>query len=586
MKTFKDIESPVKETFQKFIDDLIRPAEQPLKYYYWSLEFFENVGGLSFEYFPLTIAQKKIINQLGKDFFDRTDVYFEINENSHRHDLYVHNFNKLFEGLPDKKDYRQADHFEYLKEYVLWKLLKETQSKATKEENAFFSKIVEVQRKNFLRTYLIYRLEHTKSPGLKEYTKFIRTQQGEELEEKLKELDLKGYEDDNQPLRDKVEQLYILKSHESKIHFVFSREGGDDKEELRELLDVMGRPETGKLYRGQAESAWKLDSSLTREPKYLDTEAELYYEILSLKPDAFANDHTVYERLITMQHFGMPTRLMDVTRNPLVAIFFACNNMQRASSDGIVYTFKRENKEILNFEDPKLKDLQCLFENGKNTKKADDFLSGIWFIKGVAKNQRISNQSGDFIFVGNGDDIKQKLYDLPALTIIIDSSTKEVLIQQLESLNIHGGAVYPDLTNLSNYIKNKYLADASKRSVVIKVPPTSLKIGAIKPKVVAKKKASGKPKEPEKLVGTFDENKFWESEKRRDMLEDFATKENLKEDKLRNVISDFLYSEKEPLDPDIHIAMNQRPGLKILKKTTAQLKDKILKFTKALQKAE
>src|SRR5690606_28015255 len=92
----------------------------------------------------------------------------------------------------------------------------------------------------------------------------------------------------------------------------------------------------------------------------------------------------------------------------------------------------------------------------------DELLDGIWFIKGVAKNQRISNQSGDFIFVGKGQDSSAKLHDLPALTIIIDAPTKKVLLEQLESLNIHGGAVYPDLTHMSNYIRNKFLFE--KRS--------------------------------------------------------------------------------------------------------------------------
>ena len=91
----------------------------------------------------------------------------------------------------------------------------------------------------------------------------------------------------NEILENKINQLYVHKDDVPKLHFVFSYKGGEEKEELRELLDVMGRKETGKLYRGQADSSWELNASLTRQPKYREHESEMYYEILSLKPDSF-----------------------------------------------------------------------------------------------------------------------------------------------------------------------------------------------------------------------------------------------------------------------------------------------------------
>jgi hypothetical protein len=362
----------------------------------------------------------------------------------------------------------QQNRYEYLKEFVFWEVL---QIGATVDEKQIPSKIVDIQKRNFLLTYVKYLVENTDKPTfevLKQYKKYTLTNQGENLEKKLTELEEKGI--DNSRLITKISQLYILREDEQKIHFVFSRVGGEEKEELRELLDVMGRKETGNLYRGQASSTWKLDSSLTREPKYLASEADMYYDILSLKPDAFENDHSIYERLITMQHFGMPTRLLDITRNPLVAIFFACNNLPEAKKDGIVFTFSTDKREILNFEDEKLKCLRKLYSknnwNGDfDEKTADEFLTKVCFIKGVAKNQRINNQSGDFIFVGNGDSISKELRDLPCLSIIIDAPTKKVLLEQLESLNIHGGAVYPDLTHMSNYIRHKYLDKKQIRDI-------------------------------------------------------------------------------------------------------------------------
>lgn len=402
---FEDIQPQVESLFRSFIYKLLRLDNEPLKYYYWTPEFFETNGGLSFCYFELDLKQKDAINEIGKTYFDDSEIYFEVNKNSHRHDILIKNIHKLF---PAGKKSGQSNRYEYIKEFILWQIIEEL----SKTDKNFTSKTVELQKNNFLITYLNYLFEFTKKPSFeefKDYKSFLRTNQSEELERKLKELDARKV--DNSILRKKLEKLFVHRKEESKLHFVFSRSGGEEKEELRELLDVMGREETGKLYRGQANSTWKLDSSLTREKKYAEHESEMYYDILSLKPDAFVNDRTVYERLITMQHFGMPTRLMDITRNPLVAIFFACNNMERAKSDGVVYTFAPENKDFLNFEDDKLKSLKKLFDKNNGDDELDEFLDGIWFIKGVAKNQRISNQSGDFIFVGKGESIQKELHD-------------------------------------------------------------------------------------------------------------------------------------------------------------------------------
>src|SRR5690606_5242338 len=103
---------------------------------------------------------------------------------------------------------------------------------------------------------------NTKKPTFeefKDFKSFLQTNQYEELDRKLKELEARNV--DNSILRDKLGKLFVNRKEESRIHFVFSRSGGEEKEELRELLDVMGREETGNLYRGQANSTWKLVSS-------------------------------------------------------------------------------------------------------------------------------------------------------------------------------------------------------------------------------------------------------------------------------------------------------------------------------------
>lgn len=46
-----------------------------------------------------------------------------------------------------------------------------------------------------------------------------------------------------------------------------------------------------------------------------------------------------FDSLVKMQHFGMPTRLLDTTTNPLVALYFACESDKQLDKDGAVYMF-------------------------------------------------------------------------------------------------------------------------------------------------------------------------------------------------------------------------------------------------------
>jgi hypothetical protein len=98
-----------------------------------------------------------------------------------------------------------------------------------------------------------------------------------------------------------------------------------------------------KCYRGQRDAAWKNVAGIFRPDVegLLEDEKRAIRKLISVQPHEFASDESMFDKLVRMQHFGLPTRLLDVSRNALVALFFATASGPSGSepTDGTVTAF-------------------------------------------------------------------------------------------------------------------------------------------------------------------------------------------------------------------------------------------------------
>ncbi len=255
-----------------------------------------------------------------------------------------------------------------------------------------------------------------------------------------------------------------------RVHFTYEEGGAISSVEhfLAEVKRFAGSGDFRLYFRGHGEPAAALLPSIGREHYYLGralcfderTERKLLLQFRRHAYEHFGRIPNNWETLFLARHHGLPTRLLDWTSNPLVALYFAAfyenqeivpARAQRAASasrlelDGTVWGIQRGDQ---------VEELDILHDARSPLR-----IAGIKLVLPFNPTPRMTAQSG--IFTLHGDpwtDLVRcagRPYPARALDIVklikwtVHSRQKTGIVLDLERLAINSRTLFPDLQGLA-----------------------------------------------------------------------------------------------------------------------------------------
>ncbi len=241
-------------------------------------------------------------------------------------------------------------------------------------------------------------------------------------------------------------------------------------------LEAIDRYRNSFLYRGLPNSDWKLVTSLKQNCKEKQKQLEpiilrnfTKYAVL----DDPGIENSVWRQMIVGRHHGLPTRLLDWSRSPLVALHFSTSGEALdllGGHDSVVWRIDMEEMRGLLPEKYRaqlkkngtfMMPVDMLNETAQTPEQYDLDMgqSAMVTIEPPSLDTRIINQYSYFSVVPLGMDDIERFLDRHTENTVRFVLKKEIrwrVRDLLDQLNINERVVYPGLDGLSQWLARRY----------------------------------------------------------------------------------------------------------------------------------
>lgn len=215
-------------------------------------------------------------------------------------------------------------------------------------------------------------------------------------------------------------------------------------------------PENTELwFRGQGDAKYVLLPSLFRFKNGEEKEKEVFDTYKRLSQRLLLSHKDEWESLIDMQHYFIPTRLLDWSENLGIALFFAVSSHSEGNDIGLYLL----NPIELNLYSKK-EGIPIVPSENMGLSYVENYIRKTPFpprypiaIKSNFINERVLAQRG--MFTVHGDDLTEleSLCPKAVRKFVIANDAVPEIKEFLEIANINEFTVFPDLHGLSSYIR-------------------------------------------------------------------------------------------------------------------------------------
>jgi hypothetical protein len=262
---------------------------------------------------------------------------------------------------------------------------------------------------------------------------------------------------------------------------------------LSDLFALVGksqpRPGYVNVYRGHSDKTYTLQPSLFRKKEYRRDEKNILRELISIQPKEFREDKSAFEQLVRMQHYSLPTRLLDLTYNPLVALYFAC--LHHPTKEGEFLRFSIRKSKTKYFDSDTVSCVANLSnltgrqrDEIREMKKSEELnesdvgerllhfikaekpyflpkielsdLKSIFAVKPKQTNQRILAQQGAFFIFGLRSELRENNgFGIQIFRTKVSADAKQGILNELDGININASTLFPEIESAAKYIMSK-----------------------------------------------------------------------------------------------------------------------------------